>query len=212
MKTPLITPVVLLSIFAFACGASSAPSDPTSTVAGKLSTASFTNSATATAISATDEQGARTQANLGADGSFHLDLPKAHLYTLSVTTAKGDEPMVFPRTSGQLDRTFRVSSGAATVALGTVHHLERAPQGGFAVDDQAEVTCTDGTAASSGDGECQNGKDQQTGQPCSDTEQAGDEKDADPAHPMAVPEKNPPNDVSGCADQSDNGADGEAND
>lgn len=228
-----------------ACKSSSSKADPTSTVQGKLSTSSF--AVAPTGVDAIDEVGARTHAAVAADGAFRLDLMKGHVYTLVVVGPKGDEPMVFPRTGGRLDRTFRVSSGASLVALGTVRHLDRAPDGGFVVrsgaaasggvkpattgtggdgevgecvdgqvkgtgapcvDDDEKTTCEEGPEASDGDGECENGKDTKTGQACSDDDKVGEnEQDADANQPMAVPEKNPPDDVGGCAD---NGAEHEA--
>lgn len=214
----------------------SSKADPTSTVQGQLTTSSF--AAAPTGVDAMDETGARTHATLAGDGAFRLDLVKGHVYTLVVVGAKGDEPMVFPRTGGRLDRTFRVSSGAGVVTLGRVRHFDRAPEGGFVVqsassqgggvkpattggdgevgecvdgqikgtgapcvDDHEKATCEAGPEASNGDGECDNGKDAKTGQPCSDTDQVGEnEQDADASQPMAVPDKNPPDDVGGCKD------------
>lgn len=216
---------------------SSTKSDPTSTVQGRLAMSSF--AAAPSGVDAIDEGGARTHAAIAADGAFRLDLVKGHVYKLVVLGPNGEEPMVFPRTSGRLDRSFRVSSGAGVVALGDVRHLDRAPDGGFAVrsstagavkpattggdgedgecvdgqvkgtgqpcvDDDEKTTCEEGAEASDGDGECEDGKDAKTGQPCSDNDQVGeDEQDADANQAMAVPEKNPPDDVGGCKDESD---------
>lgn len=236
-----------------ACKKSSAKADPTSTVQGRLATSSF--AVAPTAVDAIDETGARTIGTVSPDGAFRLDLTKGHVYTLVVVSPKGDEPMVFPRAGGRLDRTFRVSSGAGVVTLGNVRHLDRAPQAGFVVqststqsgsvkpattgtggggevgecvdgqikgtgapcvDDDEKTVCEDGSEVSDGDGECDNGKDVKTGQPCSDTDKVGeDDQDADANQPMAVPEKNPPNDVGGCKDEGDGdgeAADGEEND
>ena len=240
-----------LVIVTSACKSSSSKADPTSTVQGQLTTSSF--AAAPTGVDAIDESGARTHATLAVDGAFRLDLLKGHLYTLVVVGGpKGDEPMVFPRAGGRLDRTFRVSSGAGVFTLGRVRHLDRAPVGGFVVqstssqggavkpattggdgevgecvdgqikgtgapcaDDDEKVTCEEGPEASDGDGECENGKDAKTGQPCSDTDKVGEnEQDADANQSMAVPDKNPPDDVGGCKDQGDDGeeADGEEKD
>ena len=81
--------------------------------------------------------------------------------------------------------------------------------GAACVDDDDKTSCEGGKAGvdNQADGECENGKDAKTGAPCTDDDQAGDL--ADPAQPMAVPEKNPPNDVTGCEDGEN---DGEEND
>ena len=90
-----------------------------------------------------------------------------------------------------------------------MRHFDRAPTTGFSVQEAAKTSCEDGNqgADDQSDGECENGKDAKTGQACSDGDQGGDA--ADPAQAMAVPETNPPNDVSGCDDGSN---DGESND
>lgn len=245
-----LTSCAALVIASSACTKSSTKADPTSTVQGQLATSSF--AAAPTGVDAIDEAGARTHGSVAADGAFRLELMKGHVYTLVVISPKGEEPMVFPRAGGRLDRTFRVSSGAGIVTLGNVRHLDRAPEAGFVVqststqsgsvkpattggdgevgecvdgqikgtgaacvDDDEKATCEEGSEASDGDGECEKGKDVKTGQPCSDTDNVGEnEQDADANQPMAVPEKNPPDDVGGCKDEGDDGeeADGEEND
>jgi hypothetical protein len=73
------------------------------------------------------------------------------------------------------------------------------------VDDDEKTACESGAqgAGDQGDGECENGKDAKTGAACSDSDTEGDS--ADPAQAMAVPDKNPPNDVAGCEDGADDG-------
>lgn len=232
MRSAVFAAACVLAVVTGAC--KSTKSDPTSTVQGQLSVASF--GFAPTGVDAIDERGARTHVDVAADGTFRLDLLKGHLYKVVVVGAGREEPMVFPRKTGRLDLTFRVSSGAGVVTLGLVRHLDSAPTGGFVtqpaattikpategaegevgecvngqiqgtgaacVDDDAKVTCEDGSAASDGDGECENGKDTTTGQACTDTDQVG-EADADAARPMAIPEKNPPDDIDGCKDETD---------
>lgn len=95
--------------------------------------------------------------------------PHVALTTLAVLAPRGEEPIVFPRTGGCLDRTFQVSSGAAVGALGTVRHFDRAPQA-FSVNDEGKNSCADGSqgAVDTSDGECENGKDAKTGQACTE--------------------------------------------
>ena len=185
-----------------ACSSTSSTSAPTSTVEGKVDGATFAL-AVPTGLDAVDEAGARTHLALATDGAFRLVLAKGHSYRLLALTSKGEEPLVFPRPNGHLDRTFRVSSGAALVALGTIRHFDRAPST-FSVTNDATTSCEGGREGASqhSDGECENGKDQKTGAACTDLE---DTEVADPAQPMAVPERNPPTDVAGCEDGTDDG-------
>lgn len=173
-----------------------------STVGGKLDSATFALAAP-TAMDAIDESSTRTHGVVAPDGTFTISLTKGHAYRLVALTPKGEEPLVFPRTNGRLDTTFRISSGAAVVNLGTIRHFDRAPST-FSVTDDGKTSCEGGGqgADDEADGECENGKDAKTGLACSDTEETDA---ADPAKPMAVPEKNPPADVSGCEDGADDG-------
>ncbi len=177
----------------------------TSTVTGTVDATTF--AAPPTAVEATDETGARVHADIGAGGSFQLLLPKAHTYRLTVSAGSGAaEPVVFPRgATVSLATTVRVSSGAATVALGMLRHVASAPAGGFS-PESATVSCDNGgpNQDNQQDGECVDGKDAKTGAACSDTEET-----ADPSRPMTVAEKSAPDDVGGCEDGSN---DGESND
>jgi len=255
-----------------AAGCASTTPDTTSTVQGHLVMAGFP--AGTNAVEATDELGARQRVALTADGAFRLDLHKSHRYAFTVVHVAGNEPIVFPRANGRLDRTVSILSGAAVVDLGAVRHFARAPAEGFVlksahasasgdgedgecvdgflmgtqtpcIDDDQDLTCENGDGdgecedgvdkatgqpcvdtpdSGDGDGECENGVDKATGQPCVDAPDSGDgdgecedgvdkatgrpcvdddakeadETDADPAQPMAVPERNPPDHVSGC--------------
>ncbi|MDB4933834.1 MAG: hypothetical protein JWP87_806 [Labilithrix sp.] len=237
MRTAIFLAIAALT--ALACSSSSS-GNPNSTVEGTVAASTFALGAP-TAVDAIDETGARKSARLGADGSFKLELAKGHVYRLVAVGPKGEEPVVFPRTGGRLDKTFRVSSGSAVVALGTVRHFDKAPATGFTiksasvasgaqqgdgepgecvdgaimgtgapcVDDEEKTQCEGGSAGADdqADGECENGKDAKTGAPCSDADQEGES--ADPAQAMAIPDKNPPNDIAGCEDGEN---DGESND
>lgn len=202
-----ITCLAACAVVTAACSSAPGASKQTSTVQGTVASATFA-SAAPSAVDAIDETGARTHVVLAADGAFSMSLAKAHVYRIVAITPGGEVPIVFPRTGGRLDTTFRLSSGAAVVRLGSVRHFDAAPPAFSAIDD-GQTQCESGGAGADdqGGGDCEDGKDAKTGGPCTDEGQGGD--DADPAKPMAVPEKNPPNDVGGCEDGQD---DGEQND
>jgi hypothetical protein len=185
-----------------ACSNSSPPKQ-TSTIQGTVASATFASGAPS-AVEAVDETGARTHVAVGTDGIFALVLRKGHVYRVVAVTPGGEEPLVFPRAGGRLDTTFRLSSGAAVVGLGTVRHFDGAPQA-FSVVDDGTTQCEGGNAGANdqGGGDCENGKDAKTGQPCADDGQGGN--DADPAKAMAIPERNPPNDIGGCEDGQNDG-------
>lgn len=195
------------AVLAIACSSSGSTAKQTSTITGSVASATFASGAPS-AVDAIDETGVRTHVVLGADGAFSMKLAKAHVYRVVAITPAGEEPIVFPRAGGRLDTTFRLSSGAAVVGLGSVRHFDAAPTAFSAVDD-GQTQCESGSAGGNdqGGGDCEDGKDAKTGGPCTDEGQGGN--DADPAKPMAVPEKNPPNDVGGCEDGQN---DGEQND
>jgi hypothetical protein len=203
-----------------ACGQKTGTS--TSNVDGQLQSGTFPSAPTA--VDAVDETGAHTRTPVAADGSFHLSLTKGHTYRLAIVMAAGSEPLVFPRSASKLDTTVRISSGAARVALGAVHHVASAPATGFqlrsagapstgapcdgeCVDDQSGATCDDGNQGqdNQADGECVDGKDAKTGAACTDEADS-----ADPTQPMAIPEHDAPDDVGGCNDGADD--EGETND
>jgi hypothetical protein len=195
--------LVACAALAAACSSSSSTPKQTSTVQGTVASATFASGAPS-AVDAIDESGARTHVVIAADGAFSMNLAKAHVYRVVAITPAGEEPLVFPRAGGRLDTTFRLSSGAAVVGLGNVRHFDSAPKA-FSVVDDGLTQCEGGNAGANdqGGGECENGIDAKTGQACTDDGQGGN--DADPAKPMAVPEKNPPNDVGGCEDGSNDG-------
>ncbi|MDB4994754.1 MAG: hypothetical protein JWM74_2186 [Myxococcaceae bacterium] len=196
VKKSLLVLVAALASLAAACG-KTAPADTTSSVTGALDVGSF--SSKPTFVEAIDEKGVKTQASVDASGKFTLSLPKGHTYHLAVALAAGSEPVVFPRASKRLDTTMHVSTGAATVALGSIRHLASAP---------AEIEGNDDAQT------CENGNDQQGDNQTEDngadgeTNDDGPETDADPSQPMAVPEHNAPDDVGGCNEEND----GETND
>lgn len=199
--------IVVTAVLALAaCSTSETKSAPSSSsIEGQVVASSF--KAVPIGLVAIDEAGTRTSIALGAEGAFKSELAKAHTYRLAVLLPGAEEPVVFPRTTGgRLDLTFKISSGGAKLALGAVRHFDAAPAAGFPVT-RAATECNE-HEGDDGDGECVDGKDAKTGAPCKDDDDA--EAGHDATKPMAVPEKSPPNDVSGCAEESD--GDGEEDD
>jgi hypothetical protein len=154
---------VTLCLAAAACSKEQSTGTSTSAISGALALKTFPKDATL--VAATNEKGTSTSTAPDAKGAFKLVLAKGHTYKLSVIFADGSEPIVFPRSSGALDQSFKVSSGAALVNLGVVRHLDAAPQGGFSVKS---LSTGGGATSSDGDGECENGVDATTGAACID--------------------------------------------
>lgn len=224
------------ALLALAACSGSEPSSSasTSTVQGKLSVASFPT--TPTAVDAIDETGARTHSPLGSDGAFALQLAKGHSYRLVVVGAN-EVPVVFPRSTrldtnfhistaggvvslGSVRHWDSVPTGGFKVLSASTASNQDAKDGEVGecvdgklqgtetpcADDDNQTECQDGSQGANADGECENGKDAVTGQACTDTDTADDEA-ADPAQPMAVPDKNAPDNVSGCNENDGEEAD-----
>lgn len=148
------------------CGGK-ATGTPTSTLTGTLARETFPDEPRS--ITATNERGASIVTSVNGSGPFKLVLRKGHTYRLAVTLADGSVPVVFPRASGKLDPSFRVSGGAALVNLGTVRHLAAAPAVGFHMQALSQSAPAEG-AGPQGGGECEDGVDIATGAACIDDE------------------------------------------
>jgi hypothetical protein len=219
---------------AVGCSQSTA-SKATSTLDGTAALATFP--ASPVSAVATDETGRAVAAPVGADGHFSLTLTKGHHYAVSFAGAGGDIPVVWPRASGKLNASFRLSTGGARLDIGSVRYFASAPEGGFhvsagapatstsgpdeecvdgviagtttpCVDDDGKTTCDDGQEVDD-DGECENGVDARTGAACTDPPESTGV--ADPTTAMAIPDRSVPDDVSGCSEEEDDD-DGETND
>jgi hypothetical protein len=233
MRDSFTSVVFVLAVVGSGCGQS--PSKTTSTISGTAALGTFP-SAPLSAL-ATDEGGRAVSAPIASDGRFSLTLAKGHTYRMSFAAAN-DVPIVLPRSTGKLKIAFHLSTGGAHADLGSVRYFANAPAGGFhisttpatppsssapgsdtecvdgvvagtalpCVDDDGKVECDDGSEVDDGDGECIDGKDAKTGVACTDPPESGDE--LDPTSAMAIPEKNVPEDVGGCAE----GEDGESDD
>ncbi|AKU94876.1 hypothetical protein AKJ09_01540 [Labilithrix luteola] len=225
------------ALLALAACSSSEPSSNvgTSTVQGKLTVASFPTAPTA--VDAIDEAGNRAHSPVGTDGAFALQLAKGHSYRLVVVSAKEVPFVFPRSTRldtsfrvstgggvvslGSVRHWDSLPSGGFKVLSASTSSSSPDGQEGQdgecvdgklqgtdtpCADDDNQTECKDGSQAVSSDGECENGKDAVTGQACTDTDTAGDDA-ADPAQPMAVPDKNAPDDVSGCNENDGEEAD-----
>ena len=129
-----------------------------STVKGNFELNSFPSKVVA--LEAINEKGGVTRAEVDASGAFSIGLARGHKYQVRVILANGSEPMVFPRADGSLDLDFKVSTGAAVLALGKVNHFASAPPTGFVVS---------GNSSGEGEvGECVDGHLMGTGEACVD--------------------------------------------
>jgi hypothetical protein len=220
-----------------AAGCGSTSSKTTSTLNGTAALSTFP--ASPVSAVATDESGHAVASAVGADGHFSLTLTKGHHYAVSFAGAGGDILVVWPRASGKLNTSFRLSTGGAHLDIGSVRYFASAPEGGFhvsagapptstggpdeecvdgvlagtttpCIDDDGKTTCDDGEEVDDGDGECENGVDARTGAACTDPPEATSV--ADPTTAMAVPDRSVPDHVSGCSEEEDDDDDGETND
>lgn len=95
-------------------------------------------------------------AALGDQGDFTLALPANASYRIELTSASQRTGLVAPRATGAIDTTFTVTGSAAPFDLGTVRWIG------------AATSVTYHYESGDGDGECEDGMDTQTGQPCVD--------------------------------------------
>jgi large repetitive protein len=151
-KTYLLGASVILLAVVGCAGSATSTSDTAadSTVQGTLALTSFP--ATPDSVEAVDESGTATSTEPADDGTFSLALPEGHSYTIDVKSGSDSEPVVFARKDGSLTKKFDVTSGSATVDLGTVRHFDQAPDGGFSVrgTDAAASDCEDGVVVETG--------------------------------------------------------------
>lgn len=147
---------------------SSVAATTTSSVSGSLSVTSFPSKPSA--VEAVNEKGLGVTSTIDTQGHFKLALEKAHTYRFNVILASGVEPMVFPRTSKQLNTTMQVTSGAAMVALGTIRHFSAVPASGFAFKSASTTprTASPTGAAAGSDGGCVDGRVAGVGAACVD--------------------------------------------
>ncbi len=137
-----LLPSIAATALGAGCSAGSGTRDatpPLSVIEGQVKASSF--SSKVTGFTATDEGGRSSLAALGASGAFSLSLPSGHRYALSIATADGAAPLLFPRTN-RVDQAIVLAGDGAIVALGTVQLLSADT---LALDPAS--ACTDGTTA-----------------------------------------------------------------
>lgn len=186
-------------------------------------TALSTYAATPRSVVATDETGRVSSAPLGADGSFSLTLKRAHTYHVDVLTDAGPVPLVFPRTSGKVTKTFALKSDGARLALGSVRFVHtpvvvpvEARIAKASALRIASLGATDGENAD-GESDSNDGEDVQCGDGShgdgqhSDDMESGDDE-AEATNDVSVAEHNVPENVDGCGVDDDNADDRESND
>jgi hypothetical protein len=227
MRLSVLIPFLLLGVGACGRAPSTTTTPAPSTVSGSAALSSFP--AAPSSVTATDESGRSVRSAVAADGRFSLALAKGHTYKLAVTTPKGDVPLVFPRTTGKLKRTFALLSDGAAVQLGSVRYLGKAPVGGFHVMSVRSATADGGAAPDGASGEvadiqetkCEGGGAEEKGAEKSAPESesapeapeakadatpgADASEEADANSEMAVGDQNAPDQVAGCS----GGADGD---
>ena len=187
------------------------------TLSGTTALSSY--AATPRSVVATDETGRATSAPLAADGFFSLTLKRAHTYHVDVITDAGAVPLVFPRASGNITRTFALKSDGARLSLGAVRFVHVpvvVPVEARIAKASALRTASLGDSEANDDGP-NDGEDVQCGDGShgdgqhSDDMEGGDDK-AETASDVSVAEHNVPENVDGCGVDDDNADDRESND
>lgn len=138
-----------------ACSSSGAPQ----VVRGRVDSATFPRAVDQVVAIANGKTIA--SAALGAQGEFSLALPANASYRIELTSAASRVGLVQPRASGTIDVSFAVKGSAAPFDMGMVRWV-----------GAATSTTYHQTSTSDGDGECENGVDAATGQPCVDDNSA----------------------------------------
>ena len=199
--------VVVLGLIT-GCAAKSSVSE--TTAQGQLALSTFPEHPSA--VVARTTSGVEKVSTPSATGAFVLSLAKGESYSIRVVMESRSVVIGMPRTSGSIDRSFKVSSAGVHIDLGVVrYHAAGATDP--VVPGAEAASCEDGSndgenGAAGGDGECVNGVDSTTKAACSDVPGAADTADTVDANAeMAVPEHDAPADASGCEQSSENAGD-----
>jgi hypothetical protein len=181
------------------CAAKSSVSE--TTAQGQLALSTFPEHASA--VIARSASGMETVSTPSATGAFALSLAKGESYSIRVVMESRSVVVGMPRTSGAIDRSFKVSSAGVRIDLGVVrYHAAGATDP--VVPGAEAASCEDGSndgeeGTQGAEGECVKGIDSTTKAPCSDVPEAADPADTVDANAeMAVPEHDAPADASGC--------------
>ncbi len=210
-----------LVVLSTAACASTKRSVGETTLQGTAALSSY--AATPRSVVATDETGRAWSSPIAADGSFSLTLKRAHTYHVDVVTDGGRVPLVFPRTSGNVTRTFALKSDGARLSLGAVRFvhtpvvvpvearigktsgLRIASLTGSETDDDGQSGPNDDHDVQCGDGSHGNGQ--------SSDDMEGDDDQAGASGDVSIAEHNVPETVDGCGSEGENDeSDGESND
>ena len=186
------------------CAAKTSVGD--TTAQGQLALATFPE--VPSAVVARTASGTVRTATPSASGAFVLSLPKGDSYSIGVVMPSRSVVIGMPRSSGSIDRSFKVSSAGVRIDLGIVRYRAAGATDPIAAGGTS-AACEDGENGAQGaDGECVNGVDSTTKAACSDGADATDPSDTvQPDAEMAVPEHDAPTDASGCDQSGEDGAD-----
>ena len=110
-----------------------------------------------------------TRSAVGSDGSFSLTIPVGTGYEL-VFAGSNHVPLVFPRSTGGIDRRFDIRAGGKAFDLGAVRYVGDPSAQTFAFNHVGSTSqaLTDPAAADDDNVECEDGIDANTGALCVD--------------------------------------------
>lgn len=210
----------LVALGSMGCASKTTPRSSVgeTTLQGTAALSSYTS--VPRAVLATDETGRVARAAINADGSFSLVLARAHTYHVDVLTDAGAVPLVFPRTSGKVTKTFVLKSDGARLALGNVRFVAAAaPKAALTAQPTpakvsglhvASLSSSDANDEQTGGGnddqnvQCEDGS-QGNGQ--SGAELEGSDSEADATGDTTIAEHNVPESVDGCGVNESEGTD-----
>ena len=109
---------------------------------------------------------------LSSDGSFSLSLPAGTRYEL-VFVGAGQVPLVFPRSSGSIDRSFDVQGAGKPFDLGSIRYVGDLSQQTFAFSHFGATSQASTDSSAAGEANCEDGVDTSTGAVCVDDDDEG---------------------------------------
>jgi hypothetical protein len=227
----LFKALVIVGVTA-AAGCASQPSAPaTSTVRGQIQQETFP--ATVSKVTIVSDKGVTTTVPVGTHGEFSLVLAKGTGYRFFLSADGKGTPLVLRDNQSRLETGILVNAGGATVDLGAVRFVGAGPATRTlafkpGAGGQAAQSCSDGNDGEQSDGndgeqsddgeqtdsggDCVDGIDAQTHQPCdggpaanqNDGEQSDDIEQADASEAMGVTDLAAPSSI-GCSGGGDDG-------
>jgi len=161
MKKIVLVPLLALSfIIVAACGA---PGTGIQVVSGVAALQTFPTPPTS--VRAVSSGKVVAEAQLSADGSFSLNLPTGHKYSIEFAAGAVPPVLVMPRTSGQVDAMFFIRGSAAPFSLGTVRYIGDPGAAAYHYTARSTDASADGDADQN---ECEDGVDPNSGAVCVD--------------------------------------------